>query len=94
MDMKKYRLKQWYPSLPESIEVGLQIEIDSRSFCSNGDNVEYCLITDNPKMWISSKELHPDFWELIEEEKPLFTETIEMHLHGFGDIKKISRKKG
>ena len=70
--MKKCRLKQWYPSLPESIEVGHVIEIDSKSF-SNGDVVEYYLLQDNPKMWICSKEFHPDFWELIEKEKPLFT---------------------
>ncbi len=71
--MKKYRLRQWYPSLPESIEVGIIVTINSKSFCSNGDNVEYYLLQDNPKMWVCSKELHPDFWELIEEEKPLFT---------------------
>ncbi len=71
-DMKKYRLRQWYPSLPINIEVGHVIEIDSRSF-SNGDNTEYYLVTDNPKMWVTSRELHPDFWELIEKEKPLFT---------------------
>ena len=70
--MKKYKLKQWYPSLPESIEVGIIVEIDSKSF-SNGDVVEYYLLQDNPKMWITSRELHPDFWELIEKEKPLFT---------------------
>ena len=69
--MKKLKLKQWYPSLPESIEVGHTVEIDSKSF-SNGDVVEYYLLQDTPRMWISSKELHPDFWELIEEEKPLF----------------------
>ena len=59
--MKKYKSN----ILPESIEVGY-IEIDSRSF-SNGDVVEYYLLQDNPKMWITSRELHPDFWELIEE---------------------------
>lgn len=68
--MKKFKLKQWYPSLPINIEVGHVVEIDSKSF-SNGDVVEYYLLQDAPRMWISSKELHPDFWELIEEEKPL-----------------------
>ena len=68
--MKKYRLKQWYPSLPNGVEVGHIIEFDGKANSSKYGVIELYSLQEEPKMWISSKELHPDFWELIEEEKP------------------------
>ena len=64
--MEKYRLKQWYPNLHLA--------------WSTTDNYEYDREINrmyNRTRWgtiaITAPYLHPDFWELIEEKKPLFT---------------------
>jgi len=66
--MKKYRLKQWYPSLYDDIEVGTIVEYK--------DGWIYYINTRGNKtiMEFDSYEFKfTDFWELIEEKKPLFT---------------------
>lgn len=70
--MKKYRLKKWYPSLAISWRTDDRYEYDaSNEVMTNISNVKNGLAM--PKQVIIKKaELHPDFWELIEEEKPLF----------------------
>ena len=66
--MKKYRLKQWYPSLQKKTIEGniANWDDDEKAYTviQNGDRVE---ILDKTEV-----ENNPDFWELIEEEKPLF----------------------
>ena len=70
--MKNYRLKQWYPSLAISWRTDDRYEYDAgRQVMTNISNVKNGLAI--PKeMAIKEQELHPDFWELIEEKKPLF----------------------
>lgn len=67
--MKKYRLKQWYPSLQKKTIEGNIVNWDddekAYTVIQNGDRVE---ILDKTEV-----ENNTDFWELIEEEKPLFT---------------------
>lgn len=64
--MEKYRLKQWYPNLHLAWSTTDNYEYDRE------DNRMY-----NRTRWgtipITAPYLHPDFWELIEEKKPLFT---------------------
>ena len=61
--MKKYKLKQWYPSLGIHAVDGIIIE------CEEWDNVYVFGELSIPKHEV---ENNPDFWELIEEKKPLF----------------------
>lgn len=74
--MKKYRLKQWYPSLDVTLNVGDVIEITGRveSFYgwiiyefthTTGDYTDVGFIQE-------CEFNNPDFWELIEEGNPLF----------------------
>ncbi len=66
--MKKYRLKQWYPSLQKKTIEGniANWDADEKAYTviQNGDRVE---ILDKTEV-----ENNPDFWDLIEERKPLF----------------------
>ena len=63
--MEKYRLKQWYPNLHLAWSTTDSYEYDRK------DNRMY-----NRTRWgtipITAPYLHSDFWELIEEKKPLF----------------------
>ena len=63
--MEKYRLKQWYPNLHLAWSTTDNYEYDRE------DNRMY-----NRTRWgtisITPPYLHSDFWELIEEKKPLF----------------------
>ena len=66
--MKKFRLKQWYPSLYDDIEVGTIVDYE--------DGWIYYINKRGNKttVEIDERELsYKDFWELIEEKKPLFT---------------------
>jgi len=63
--MKKYRLKQWYPSLDEKWDTTHRYEYQSSTGYMCNKAIQHCVI-------IYKKELHPDFWELIEEKEPLF----------------------
>ena len=63
--MKKYKLKQWYPSLDEKWDITHRYEYQSSTGYMCNKSIQHCVI-------IYKKELHSDFWELIEEEKPLF----------------------
>lgn len=63
--MKKYKLKQWYPSLDEKWDTTHRYEYQSSTGYMCNKSIQHCVI-------IYKKELHSDFWELIEEEKPLF----------------------
>ena len=75
--MEKYRLKQWYPNLHLAWSTTDNYEYDRES------NRMY-----NRTRWgtipITAPYLHPDFWELIEEEKPLFV--TEDGVEVFSDI--------
>ena len=65
--MKKYRLKQWYPSLYDDIEVGTIVDYE------NGWIYYTNKRGNKMTMGIDEEELsYEDFWELIEEQKPLF----------------------
>ena len=71
--MKKYRLKQWYPSLPENIKVG-----DVITFCYGEANWLY-----HPNSTIVFKILkneldNPDFWELLEEPLVVTEDGVEV----------------
>ena len=70
--MKQYRLKKWYPSLAISWRTDDMFEYDANNeVMTNISNVKNGFA--KPKQIIIKKaELHPDFWELIEEKKPLF----------------------
>ena len=61
--MKKYRLKQWYPSLDEKWDTTHRYEYQSSTGYMCNKSVQHCVI-------IYKKELHSDFWEEVEE--PLF----------------------
>ena len=65
--MKKYRLKQWYPALPNHVKVGDIAKVTE--YGDNGFNVFKIFFNDDEWHIVSKRELHPDFWELIEEEK-------------------------
>ena len=63
--MNKYRLKKWYPSLYDDIEVGTIVDYE------DGWIYWYNKRGNKTTMEIDEWELsHKDFWELIEEEKP------------------------
>ena len=65
--MKQYRLKQWYPSLYDDIEVGTIVDYE--------DGWIYYTNTRGNKtsIEIDEEELsHKEFWELIVEKEPLF----------------------
>ena len=62
--MKKYRLKQWYPSLDEKWDTTHRYEYQSSTGYMCNKSMQHCVI-------IYKKELHSDFWEEVEE--PLFT---------------------
>lgn len=68
--MKKYRLKQWYPSLPTGVNIGHIVTFDGKANSSKEGAIELYLLQEEPKIWITQRELHPRFWELVEEEKP------------------------
>ena len=62
--MEKYRLKQWYPSLGSDFEVKDIVYFD---------RIRGCYVSTNNRDIVLRKrevENNPDFWELIEEEKP------------------------
>ena len=61
--MKKYRLKQWYPSLCDDLEVGTGVEYD--------DGWIYYINKRGNKTAIEIDErelIYKDFWELVEED--------------------------
>jgi len=64
--MKKYKLKQWYPGLDEKWDTTHRYEYQSSTGYMCNKTIQHCII-------IYKKELHPDFWELIEKEKTLLT---------------------
>src|SRR5678815_690317 len=64
--MKKYRLKQWYPSLKQDWSKGDIAEWFDGYYWNKGKVILNGLSKNEVKN-------NPDFWELIEEEKPLFT---------------------
>ena len=75
--MKQYRLKQWYPSLFDDIEVGTIVDYE--------DGWIYYTNTRGNKtsIEIDEEELsHKDFWELVEEE-PTWTKA---HCLSFNDV--------
>lgn len=67
-DKKQYRLKMWYPSLKKTVEVGCII---TKIYTCGGYHYRG---SDNEGVifYVSGSqcENNPDFWELIEEEKP------------------------
>ncbi len=64
--MKKYRLKQWYPSLGGDFDVKDIVYFDRIMGCYvSAYDVDISLRK-------REVENNPDFWELIEEQKPLF----------------------
>ena len=65
--LKKYKLKQWYPTLPK--EWKDRKGIVSFNTISNGYQMEG---VDGVAWLIRAHEFDKDFWELIEEKKPLF----------------------
>lgn len=65
--MKKYRLKQWYPTLPKDWKN--KRGIISFNTISNGYQMEG---VDGVAWLIRAHEFDKDFWELIEDRKPLF----------------------
>ncbi len=71
--MEKYRLKQWYPNLHLVWSTTDNYEYDRK------DNRMY-----NRTRWgtiaITAPYLHPDFWELIEEKRPLFVTEDEVEV--------------
>ncbi len=65
--MKKYKLKQWYPSLGGDFKNGEKIIFWEERGCyvkNFGDDIS---------LRKTEVENNPDFWELIEDKKPLFT---------------------
>lgn len=66
--MKKYKLKQWYPTLPKEWK-------DKKGFVSfNTIRNGYEMDGADGIAWIIKMHEfnNPDFWELIEDKKPLF----------------------
>lgn len=60
--MKRYKLKKWYPSLPKDIKVGDEVELSGEYYCMKLGNT--CV----PKEQV---ENHPDFWEEVKEPEEL-----------------------
>ena len=66
--MKKFKLKQWYPSLYEDITEGTEIEYkDGWIYYVNTRGNKTTMEFDSYEFKFTA------FWELIEEKKPLFT---------------------
>ena len=65
--MKKYKLKQWYPSLYDDLEVGTVVDYED-------DWIYYTNKRGNrTTIEMDEEELsYEDFWELIEEKELLF----------------------
>lgn len=60
--MTRYKLKQWYPSLPKDWEIGIEVEkctIDKRYYVSNQWY--------KPLISQTEVENNPEFWEKLEE---------------------------
>ena len=67
--MKKFRLKQWYPRIPVYLEDGYVISFDENKGIAIYEFVNGTLDT----FEMSGAELEcTQYWELIEEGKPLF----------------------
>ncbi|HHX61041.1 MAG TPA: hypothetical protein GX707_10075 [Epulopiscium sp.] len=71
--MKKFKLKQWYPSLPKWMEIGA---------VARYIKMYECYFITNYTIQVSEVENNPDFWELIEEEKPLFVTEDGLEVFG------------
>ena len=72
--MKKYRLKQWYPSLGGDFKNGEKIIFWGERGCyvkNFGDDIS---------LRKTEVENNPDFWELIEEKEPLFITDDEVEV--------------
>ncbi len=68
--MKKYKLKQWYPSLALTWSTEDRYEYDaSRQVMVNISNVKKEVVIPQ-RIVVKEYELHPDFWEVVKE--PLF----------------------
>jgi len=69
--MKKYKLKQWYPSLPPGLKTGMIVEFDGINSIRWEIRDEYQFTDYNYEF--NGLELKcTQYWELIEEEEPLF----------------------
>ena len=64
--MKNYRLKKWYPSLPKNWVVGDVAIPWEKQKCY------YHIPNKSGIVFKEEVEDNPDFWELIEEQEPLF----------------------
>lgn len=65
--MKTYKLKKWYPSLHKDWRVGdVAIPLERQKYY-------YHIPNKSGIVFKGEVENNPDFWELIEEKKPLFT---------------------
>ena len=65
--MKTYKLKKWYPSLHKDWVVGdVAILLERQKYY-------YHIPNKSGIVFKEEVENNPDFWELIEEKKPLFT---------------------
>ncbi len=70
--MEKYRLKQWYPSLPPGLKDGMIIEFDGINSIMGEIRYNHCF-TDYSCEFNGLELKCTQFWELIEEQEPLFT---------------------
>ncbi len=72
--MKTYRLKQRYPSLPKWVEIGA---------IARYIKMYDCYFIANYTIPVSEVENNPDFWELIEERKPLLVteDGVEIYIN-------------
>lgn len=76
--MKQYKLKKWYPSLHKDWAVGdVVVPWGRQKDC-------YHIPNKTGIIYKEEVENNPDFWELIEEEKPLFI--TEDGVEVFSDI--------
>ena len=69
--MKKYRLKQWYPSLPAELKVGDIVEFNGVDSIRLEIREKY----EFTEYWWEFNGLELEctqYWELIEEKEPLF----------------------
>ena len=76
--MKKFKLKQWYPSLQKKTIEGNIANWDD-------DEKAYTVIQNADRVEILDKtevENNPDFWELIEENQPLFVTEDGLEVFG------------
>ena len=73
--MKNYKLKQWYPSLFDDIEVGTIVDYEDGWIYYTNKRGNITSID------MDEEELsHEDFWELIEEKEPLFITEDEIKI--------------